>query len=383
VIEHLKIVVVGLSVTSSWGNGHATTYRGLVRGLAARGHEVLFLERDQPWYAANRDDPHPAGTVTELYSSFEELVRRFEQRVQNAHLVIVGSYVPEGSRVGDWVTSVARGRTAFYDIDTPVTLAKLKSGEEEYLSASQIPQYDCYLSFTGGPTLKVLEDDYGAPIARPLYCSVHPEHYFPMRGATRWDIGYLGTYSEDRQPALNALMLEPAKRWPAGRFVVAGPMYPEAIVWQSNVDRITHLAPSQHPSFYGSQRFTLNVTREAMKAAGYSPSVRLFEAAACGVPIISDWWNGLDSVFSIGSELFVAEGPEDTLRYLRDTSESQRLMVAEAARARVLAEHTPAQRALQLEAYVREMNDNFSAYTPRRNQRSGKQDNRTAIGLAS
>jgi len=381
--DRLNIVILGLSVTSSWGNGHATTYRGLIRGLAARGHNLLFLERDQPWYAGNRDDPHPSGAVTELYYSFDELTSRFEGCVQDADLVIVGSYVPEGSRVGDWVLSVARGRTAFYDIDTPITLGKLARGEEEYLAASQISEYDCYLSFTGGPTLKLLESKYGSPMARPLYCSVDPERYSQVRCAMRWDLGYLGTYSEDRQPTLNELMLKPARAWEAGRFIVAGPMYPEAISWPENVNRVIHLSPSEHPSFYGSQRFTLNVTRDAMKAAGHSPSVRLFEAGACGVPIISDWWNGLDSLFAIGQEVFVAEGPEDALRFLRDTTDAERLQVAAAARARVLGEHTSRQRALQLESYVREMNDNLSSSTARRDRRRRKDDSRAAIGLAS
>ena len=122
------VVILGLSVTSSWGNGHATTYRSLIRGLAARGHRVLFLERDVPWYAGNRDQPHPAGARTELYESVEDLTARFEREVSEADLVIVGSFVPDGARVGDWVTSVARGVTAFYDIDTPVTLAEARPG---------------------------------------------------------------------------------------------------------------------------------------------------------------------------------------------------------------------------------------------------------------
>jgi spore maturation protein CgeB len=377
------IVILGLAITSSWGNGHATTYRSLIRGLAARGQRVLFLERDMPWYAGNRDEPHPYGTVTELYQSFDELVSRFEQPVREAGLVIVGSYVPEGTRVGDWVTSVAKGRTAFYDIDTPITLANLASGQEDYITPALIGRYDAYLSFTGGPTLRLIERTYGSPMARVLYCSVDLEKYHPVDRSCRWDLGYLGTYSDDRQPALENLLLEPARRWTDGAFAVAGPMYPDSIRWPHNVDREIHLSPREHAAFYGAQRFTLNVTREAMKKAGFSPSVRLFEAGACGVPVISDWWEGLDSVFRIGEEVLVAKDPEDTLRFLHNISDSQRLAIGAAARKRVLAEHTPEQRAAQLEVYLKEMNDNVSAHTTRRDRCRGEGDRGVPAGLAS
>ena len=175
----LRIVVLGLSITSSWGNGHATTYRGLVRELTRRGHDVLFLERNVPWYASNRDLPHPRHGRTALYLNLDELKRRFADEIQDADLVIVGSYVPEGVEVGRWVTQTAQGVTAFYDIDTPVTLAKLARGDEEYLSPELIPEYQIYLSFTGGPILERLEQDYGSPMARALYCSVDPERSQP------------------------------------------------------------------------------------------------------------------------------------------------------------------------------------------------------------
>lgn len=283
------IVILGLTVTSSWGNGHATTFRGLLQGLSARGHRILFLERDAPWYAPHRDDPQPEGATTVIYQSFDELVERFESAVKTAALVIVGSYVPEGIRVGDWVTSVAQGRTAFYDIDTPITLAHLDAGNAEYISPNLIPRFDMYLSFAGGPTLQKIENEYGSPMARSLYCSVEQNKYQPVDVPIEWDLGYLGTYSADRQPTLEALLVEPARQWKQGRFAVIGPQYPP-IVWPENVAYTPHLPPPEHPAFYGAQRFTLNVTRQAMKRAGWSPSVRLFEAGACGVPVISDWW---------------------------------------------------------------------------------------------
>jgi spore maturation protein CgeB len=353
--ESLRVVILGLAVTSSWGNGHATTYRGLIRGLSARGHEVLFLERDLPWYAANRDLPRPPGCRVELYTSLRELRERFTETIAAADLVIVGSYVPEGVAIGEWVTGIAGGVTAFYDIDTPVTLSYLERGDADYLSRALIPQYRLYLSFTGGPTLEVLERRYGAPLARPLYCSADPVLYHPEPVETRWELGYMGTYSEDRQVALDSLLLVTARRSPAGRYVVAGPQYPESLRWPANVERITHLSPAEHRAFYNAQRFTLNLTRASMIAAGYSPSVRLFEAAACGTPIISDHWAGLDNFFEPGSEILVARSATDVLGYLRELPEAERLEVGRRARGKVLAAHTAAHRAVELEGFMREV----------------------------
>jgi spore maturation protein CgeB len=349
----LDIVILGLSITSSWGNGHATTYRGLVRELSARGHRVRFLERDVPWYAENRDLPRPPYGETALYSNLEELRDRFTAAVREADLVIVGSYVPEGVAVGEWVTATAAGATAFYDIDTPVTLAKLGRGDHEYLTPELIPRYHAYFSFTGGPTLRRLERCFGSPMARPLYCSFDPELYYPEEKAEkRWDLGYMGTYSDDRQPVLDRLLVEPARCWREGRFTVVGPQYPKALKWPRNVKRQEHLPPEKHRAFYNAQRFTLNVTRADMVAAGYSPSVRLFEAAACATPILSDSWAGLETIFSLGEEILTVRNCGEVLQYLRDVPEEERRALGERARKRVLAEHTAAHRAEELEGHA-------------------------------
>jgi spore maturation protein CgeB len=350
----LDIVILGLSITSSWGNGHATTYRGLMQALVARGHNVLFLERDVPWYAETRDLPTPPYGRTELYTSLDDLQDRFSTAMQRADVVVVGSYVPDGVAIGTWVTQTARGVTAFYDIDTPVTLAKLRSGEYDYLSPALIPRYHLYLSFTGGPILTQLEGGYGAAMARPLYCAVDPLLYAPEARDWTYDLGYMGTYSVDRQTTLQCLLLAPAQHWPQGRFVVVGPQYPASIHWPANVARIDHLPPPAHRSFYNAQRFTLNITRTAMRQVGYAPSVRLFEAAACATPIISDTWPGLETFFVPGAEILISRSAAETLRYLRDIPAEERCALGARARARVLAEHTADHRAATFEAYVLE-----------------------------
>lgn len=358
----LRIVVLGLTITSSWGNGHATTYRSLMRGLVRRGHSVLFLEHDKPWYRAHRDLERPPYGETALYQSADELADRWRGAIRDADLVVVGSYVPEGIAVGRLVQRVARGATAFYDIDTPVTLAALAAGRCDYLEPGLIRGFDLYLSFTGGPTLRELEARWGACTALPLYCSADPEDCWPDPvAAPLWDLGYLGTYSEDRQPAIERLLCGPARAWPEGRFVVAGSLYPDDLAWPANCERIDHLPPDRHPPFYAAQRFTLNVTRAEMVRRGFSPSVRLFEAALCATPMISDCWPGIETLFRPGAEILLARDGADVLAYLCELPEARRRAIAAAARARVLASHTGAHRAAELERYARRLLDRRAA----------------------
>jgi spore maturation protein CgeB len=349
----LEIVVLGLSITSSWGNGHATTWRALLRALAARGHRITFLERDAPWYRAHRDLPAASYCNIHLYRDLAELKRRFAGRVAEADVVVLGSFVPDGVAVARWLQAIARGVTAFYDIDTPVTLARLARGDHEYLSPDMIPRFDLYLSFAGGPSLTRLERRFGAKRARALYCAVDPEVYRPLALSGHFDLGYLGTYSADRQPAVERLLIEPARTLPERAFVVAGPQYPTGLAWPGNVARLDHVPPDRHPEFYNRLRFTLNVTRADMVEAGWSPSVRLFEAAACGIPIISDDWPGLDEFLVPGREILIAHSTAEVVRYLT-LGAQERAKIAAAARARVLRAHTAARRARQFESYLAE-----------------------------
>lgn len=348
----LDIVFLGLSLSSSWGNGHATTFRALMRGLAELGHRLTFLERDVSWYAQNRDLRDPDFCTLGYYRSVDELGSVHGELIGRADAVVVGSYVPEGVTVIDAVAAMAKGVLCFYDIDTPVTLAKLTAGDREYLDARQIPEFDIYFSFTGGPTLDRLRREHGARRAEPLYCAVDAGRYAPTGEPIRWELGYLGTYSADRQPTVDKLLIEVARRMPEARFVVAGPQYPAAIAWPGNVERIAHLPPAEHASFYSRQRYTLNVTRRDMIAAGWSPSVRLFEAAACGTPVISDRWQGLGDFFPPGEAIHVADAAEDVCAILQGTAEAERLRLAARAHEIATTSHTGLARAREFIAAV-------------------------------
>lgn len=345
----LDIVVLGLTLSSSWGNGHATTYRALLKAFAARGHRVTFLECDKPWYAAHRDLTDPDYCDLVFYDGAHGLSRHAAD-IARADAVIVGSYVPDGAAAGRFVLDRARGATAFYDIDTPVTAAALDAGTCAYLTPELAARYGVYLSFTGGPFLRRMAARFGLRLPRALPCSADPEQYAPAIAPRRFDLSYLGTYAPDRQAALEALLLAPARALPRQRFAVAGPQYPDTIDWPENVTRIAHVPPEEHAAFFASSRFTLNLTRAEMVRAGYSPSVRLFEAAACGAAILSDMWDGLESYFDPGREIGLVARADDVVAALTRWSPGRVAAMGRAARARALADHTAAHRAASLES---------------------------------
>jgi len=351
----MKIVIFGLSITSSWGNGHATTYRALCHALHRRGHRIVFFERDQEWYRNNRDLADPPYCELRIFRDWKEALPKVRAELRDAEVAVVGSYFQDGIATLDEVLESAVAVKAFYDIDTPVTVGRLReSGATEYLLASRIPALDVYFSFTGGPILNELRARFGAVSAVPLYCSVDPEKHRerPVCHDFRWDLSYMGTYAPDRQPKLEALLCAPARQLPGSRFIVAGPQYPDSVTWPGNVARVMHLSPCHHSEFYGSSRLTLNVTRREMVIAGYSPSVRLFEAAACGATIVSDQWPGLESFFAAGKEILLAGNGGDMLRYIAEYGGDELRRIGRAARERVLAMHGSDTRAREFERAV-------------------------------
>lgn len=356
----LDIVFLGLSLSSSWGNGHATTFRALLRGLHSQGCRLTFLERDVPWYATHRDLAKPDFCTLFLYDDIDAMIRTFGARLRAADAVVIGSYVPDGVRVIDAVRALSPQLLCFYDIDTPVTLAKLRQGDEDYIASRQLGLFDLYFSFSGGEVLDTLERGFGVRKAVALYCSADSRRYVALDETPRWDLGYLGTYSADRQPGLERLLIEPARRLPHRRFVVAGPQFPKGVDWPHNVERIDHVPPQEHARFYGRQRFTLNITRADMVAAGWSPSVRLFEAGACGVPVISDPWPGLAEL--LPGAVLIARKTEDVIEALETLPESGREMIARNARTIVLAHHTGEARARDMIGALDALTGNAGRY---------------------
>jgi spore maturation protein CgeB len=345
----MKLVIFGLTVSSSWGNGHATLWRGLIRALAAQGHDVVFYERDVPWYAGHRDLTELTDATLVIYRDWQDIAARADDFL-NADTLFVTSYCPDAVAATRLIADRARGVRVFYDLDTPVTLGRVAAGEQvEYVPLEGLGVFDLVLSYTGGPALEALERQLGARRTAPLYGHVDPDlhHPVPAQAMFGGDLSYLGTFAEDRQALVERLFLEPARRRPEMRFVLGGSGYPQDFPWTDNIYFMRHVAPPDHPAFFCSSRATLNVTRRDMAAMGWCPSGRLFEAAACGAPILSDDWDGLGAFFTPGEEILLVSSPKDVLAALdRDDAELRRM--AARARERTLAEHSSAERAREL-----------------------------------
>jgi spore maturation protein CgeB len=346
----VKLVVFGLTISSSWGNGHATLWRGLCKALIRRGHHVVFYERDVDYYAANRDLSAIPGGRLVLYPDWAEAVPHARRDLRDADAAIVTSYCPDGVAASDLVLASPAEVKAFYDLDTPVTLARIEAGEQvPYIGSRGLRDFDLVLSYTGGAALDQLRRRLGARSVAPLYGSVDPDVHRPVAPLERFraDLSYLGTFAADRQQALDELFLAPARERPGTRFLMGGACYPDGFPWTENLFFVRHLPPPEHAAFFSSCRLTLNVTRAAMAAMGHCPSGRLFEAAACGAPIASDVWDGLDAFFTPGCEILPVRDRRDVCDAL-DLSDSELRRVGDAARERALAEHTADRRAGEL-----------------------------------
>lgn len=353
----MRLVIFGLTVSSSWGNGHATLWRGLLKALAARGHSVTFYEKDVPYYASTRDGWSPPRCVDiRLYSMYEDIANEAATACNEADAAILTSYCPDGERLSHLAAESQSALKVFYDLDTPVTLSALSTGMRvPYLPVHGLSNFDLVLSYTGGRALKELQTRLGARWVEPLYGWVDPDLHHPSDKLPEFasDLSYLGTYAEDRQQTLEELFLKTARRNPNRRFAIGGAQYPEHFPWVENVFFVRHLPPSLHPAFFCSGRATLNVTRQAMASYGFCPSGRLFEAAACGTPLITDVWEGLDTFFDYGTEILPASTSDDVEAFLQLT-DAELHRIAARARERTLAEHTATARAIQLESYLQQ-----------------------------
>jgi spore maturation protein CgeB len=349
----VKITIFGLTMSSSWGNGHATPYRAILRALHRDGHRVSFYEKDVPYYASHRDFATCDYCDLRLYPNWAAVRSDALACAAESDAVICASFCPEGAHIADEVLEMARPVKVFYDLDTPVTLGSLDRGEVEYLRREQIPQFDLYLSFTGGGTIDELTTRWGARLALPLYGCVDPDVHSrtDVPPEFQCDLSYMGTYAADRQHKLNALFLEPARALPTHNFVLAGSMYPWDWQFPQNVHRFEHVSPSDHSALYSSSRLTLNITRNEMARWGYCPSGRFFEAAACGTAIVTDWFEGLNHFFDCGDELLVVKSSDDVIAAVQ-LPDSELKSIAARARDRALEEHTGERRSRELIAAI-------------------------------
>ena len=361
-----NIVIFGLTVSSSWGNGHATLWRGLLRALSNRGHHITFFEKDVQYYRDARDLTElPGGGELHFYHDLSDLRAAAQQALDHVDVAIVTSYCPEGSLVAQMLLESNAGLKIFYDLDTPVTLRSLDAGARpDYLPADGLAGFDLVLSYTGGRALTELQQRLGARAVAPLYGWVDPmqHHPVPPQDHYRCDLSYLGTYAQDRQPALDRLFLQTARRLPGHAFLIGGAQYPADFPWTDNLSFHRHVPPASHPAFFSSSQWTLNITRQAMAEYGFCPSGRLFEAASCGTPLLSDHWEGLDTFLVPGEQIVLVDTADDVVHALQ-LPHAERDRIARQARERVLVEHTADARARTLEALLEQARHDAQALT--------------------
>ena len=349
----MRLVIFGLTVSSSWGNGHATLWRGLWRALARRGHSLVFFERDVPYYAEHRDLRELPGGELVLYRGWDDVLPRARAELRDADVAMVTSYCPDGVPATALVAE-SDAVKVFYDMDTPVTVENVRAGRDvPDLGPRGLRDFELVLSYTGGAVLEDLRTLLGARQVATLYGHVDPQQHHRTAPADHYacDLSYLGTYAADRQAALERLFIAPARRLPQRTFLIGGAQYPQDFPWTANIRFVRHMPPPEHPAFFSSSRLTLSVTRRAMAENGWCPSGRLFEAAACGTPVVSDWWEGLDAFYTPGREILVARTTEDVLAAL-ELSDAEVARIAQDARERTLAEHTSERRVEELERLV-------------------------------
>jgi spore maturation protein CgeB len=346
----MKIVIFGLTISSSWGNGHATLWRGLCKALIDLGHDVVFYERDVPYYAAMRDLQEIVGGRLVFYANWDDIRLRASSDIADADVAMITSYCPDSMAAGQVVLAQHRALRVFYDLDTPVTLARLAAGENvPYIDTAAFPEFDLVLSYTGGQALDEFRRRLGVRHVAPLYGHVDPDLHCPTTALPHYqsDLSYLGTYSEDRQSALETLLIAAARSHPERKFLIAGAQYPQDFPWSPNIYFVRHLPPAQHAAFFCSSRLTLNVTRRAMAEMGWCPSGRLFEAAACGAPLVTDSWPGLDTFFCPDEEVIIARDTSNVIAALQ-RDDGELTSMAARARERTLEEHSSARRAAEL-----------------------------------
>lgn len=343
----MNFVIFGLTISSSWGNGHATLWRGLCRALG-EDHTITFFERDAPYYASSRDNWEMPGNLI-IYSGWRGIEEQARGALDVADVAIITSYCPDAVAATDLLRESAAFKI-FYDLDTPVTLAALRRGEHVfYIGPRGLADFDLVLSYTGGTALTLISEELNARRVAPLYGHADPlvHRKVAAEEAFRSDLSYLGTYAADRQTALEDLFVTSARLRTEKRFVIGGAQYPTDFPWSGNIHFVRHLPPGSHPAFYSSSQITLNVTRRDMATMGWCPSGRLFEAAACGTPIISDTWEGIDRFFEPGREILVARSTNDVLSAL-DRDPAELAAIGARARCRLLHQHSSVHRAREL-----------------------------------
>lgn len=348
----MKIAFFGSSLVSSYWNGAATYYRGIVRALHGLGHRVTFYEPDAYDRPKHRDIPDPEWAEVVVFPSTLEAAERCMDHAAGADLVV------KANGVGVFDAELERGVLArrrpgqaivFWDVDAPATLDRMEANPEDSLR-NRIPEFDAVLTYGGGDPVVAAYRRFGARLCLPIYNAVDPDVHYPVPpdDGYRCDLALLANRLPDREARIDTFFFEPAVDCPEAAFLLAGNGWHDKPK-PASVREIGHLGTADHNAFNASARLVLNVSRESMARYGFSPATRVFEAAAAGACLVTDAWEGLEQFLAPDREVLVAEGGEDVARYVHEVDSERARQVGERALHRVLSEHTYAHRARELE----------------------------------
>ena len=353
----MKIAFYGSSLLSSYWNGAATYYRGLLHDLARRGHVIHFYEPDAFDRQRHRDIDPPDWAAVTVYPATADGLRSVLAEAGRADVVVKASGV--GVFDDELIAGIVEHSRPdairiFWDVDAPATLAELARHPDHPLHRA-MPALDLVLTYGGGPPVVARYGEFGARRCVPIYNALDPETHHPVPPDVRFtaDISFLGNRLPDREARVEAFFLQPAATLPERRFLIGGngwdtkPMPP-------NVRHIGHVGTRDHNAFNTTPLAVLNIARDSMAETGYSPATRVFEAAGAGACLITDAWVGLDLFLREGEEVLVARDGQDVAEHVRALTPERAARIGEAGRIRIAAEHTYARRGAAVDAILKE-----------------------------
>lgn len=353
----MKIAFYGSSLLSAYWNGAATYYRGMLCELASRGYDVTFYEPDAFERQQHRDIDPPEWAKVVVYPATEAGVQGVMARAADADVVVKASGVGVfDDELIEGVMARARPQAVkiFWDVDAPATLASLREAPDQPLGRV-LPNLDMVLTYGGGPPVIRAYESLGARLCRPIYNALDPATHKPAAADPRFagDLNFLANRLPDREARVEEFFLRAAERLPDRRFLLGGSGW-DGKPTPANVRAIGHVGTGDHNAFNCSGLAVLNVARDSMADVGFSPATRVFEAAGAGACLITDAWEGIELFLTPGEEVLVARDGQEVAEHLAALTPGRAREIGEAARRRIVAEHTYARRAAEADALIRE-----------------------------
>jgi spore maturation protein CgeB len=353
----MRIAFYGSSLLSSYWNGAATYYRGLLADLARRGYRITFYEPDAYDRQKHRDIDPPAWAEVRVYPANEDALREVMAEAAEADIVVKASGVgvfDDELLAGVMAAARPGAIKAFWDVDAPATLAEMR-GHERHPLRRMLPQLDIVFTYGGGPPVVEAYRGFGARRCVPIYNALDPSTHHPVAPEDRFaaDLSFLGNRLPDREARVDQFFLAPARSLPEKSFLIGGAGW-ETKEMPPNVRRLGHVYTREHNAFNRTALAVLNIARDSMAAVGYSPATRVFEAAGAGACIITDAWEGVEHFLKPGVEILVARDGNDVAELLRTLTRERAGEIGRHAFARVLADHTYVRRGGEVDHILRE-----------------------------